>query len=1042
MKDWRKLRVALAFCAFGALMLALESARERLARAAVRDDLELTFANVVDRVRDADVKLQAANVLTDDANLTKARSLALLLESDPSLLTDSAKLDAACRAFDADEVCVSDENGVLVACSPKENRGYDMKSSRQSAAFVPAISDKSFSLAQKPQPRGADGKIFQYAGVARLDKPGIVQVGVKADRLAAMQALAGQDEIARTSRVRRGGFLRVEPVPGDAAEDTPQTSICEYEGRKVLAKTASFGGHRVSAGIPLPMAPLASAAAFAALAALSAAAFLALLWLVFARGGGLPPRRGLACGFACACVAALLVAFEACRERGTGAAVRGQLLLELENAAARVRASEENRDMAGRFTAAANLAKARTLALLVAADPGVLADAAKLERAQAAFELDEMQVSDGKGVVVAAVPKTYVGYDLSAYPQSAEFLPAISDKSFSLAQKPQPRGVAGELFQYAGVARLDGPGVVRVGAGLGRVDALLSLAGVAENVNFVDFRHGGFVDAVPKESAAAAPRGYYVLEREGRRHLCLSTACGGTRVTVGEPAPADALSHRLAFAGTACLAALLFLCLLGALLPETAGAAFSQLKEFGAFFWGLRSSGSARARPWTQRVREALFNPVAFACFGAFLLASGVAWSVQTAADEERAREMLVNQVSGALSLADVVVENASAAGAERPDLARLFGTVARKTPIGRNGFLLCTVAETGEIVANGSPKARPDDTPARIGFNADMAPREGAPFMATFYSAPCLAVWRPYAGFRVYAVLPMAEITQVGNALGAIVILFVVFVAFAFFATRLISLVSRLKTFIAAEKDRVQKDMAMATTIQRSSLPVTFPDNDRFKIFALMDTAREVGGDFYDFADFPDGRELFLIADVSGKGVPAALFMMKAKATIRAAVAEKKTLSEAITLANDRLAAENDANMFVTAWIGLFDPATGVVEYVNAGHNLPIVKHADGSAEWVSGKRSLVLAAMDGVVYKSKALQLKPGDSLLLYTDGVTEAVNPDEELYGDDRLLETMRKAGPDFVTAVRADVDAFANGAEQADDITLIALDYKKA
>jgi len=1040
MKNLAKLRILTVLLAVVTLALALESARERAACASATGNLELTFANVVDRVRDIDVKLQAATVLTDDANLMKARALALLIETKPGVIGDAEAFEAARKALDVDEVVVCDANGVVVASAPKNRLGYDMKSSPQSAAFLPAISDKSFSLAQKPQKRSADGETFQYAGVARQDKPGVVQVGVSAKRLEEMKALAGLDDVAQTSRVRRGGFLKVEKTGDESSEVPPSIAAFVRDGRNVLCKTAVFGGRRVSVGIPLPWSPLAGTAVFAVLLVLSAVLFLALLRMVFVRGDAAPPHRAFTCVFACGVVAALIVAFEAARERGLAETVREQLLLELENASGRVRATEENRVLAGRITSAVNVAKARLTAMLVAADPAMLADAERLERAQVTCDLDEVQISDEKGVLVAGIPKTFVGFDLHALAQTAAFLPAVTNRDFSLVQKPQPRGVAGELFQYAGVARIDRPGVVRVGAGLGRLDALLSLAGVAENVNFVDFKRGGFVDAAPEAESGDPVRGYYGRERDGRRYLCLSTTCGTTRVMVGEPAPMEMLANRRMFAGALFLATLLFLCTLAALSPDAMTAALAQLKAFGMFFRGLGASGPAVNMPWTGRLRAALFNPVVFVCSGAFLFVAGVSWLVQTTIDERKADVMLSNRVDGALSQVGMVDENASVTGAQRPDVALLFKTLARKNPIGRDGFILCTRDDTGEIVANGSTETRSDDTLARIGFNADLAPKAGEPFNASFYGFPCRVVWRPYSGFRVYAVLPTVEISPVGNALGTIVILFVVFAVFAFLATRLIDLVMRLKDFIAAEKERVQKDMAMATTIQRSSLPVVYPDTDHFKIFALMDTAREVGGDFYDFTSFPDGRELFLIADVSGKGVPAALFMMKARATVRAAVAETSTLAEAITLANDRLAAENDANMFVTAWIGLLDPATGVVEYVNAGHNLPVVRHADGSVEWLESKRALVLAAMDGIPYKSQTVQLKAGDSILLYTDGVTEAVDPSEALYGDDRLLETVRKAGPDFVAAVRADVDVFANGAEQADDITMLALDYK--
>jgi len=271
---------------------------------------------------------------------------------------------------------------------------------------------------------------------------------------------------------------------------------------------------------------------------------------------------------------------------------------------------------------------------------------------------------------------------------------------------------------------------------------------------------------------------------------------------------------------------------------------------------------------------------------------------------------------------------------------------------------------------------------------------------------------------------------------------LFIVLVVALCFMTRLTQLVVRLRGFILAEQDRQVKDLALARTIQSSALPPVFPQTPVYGIFAMMRTAREVGGDFYDFYNLPDGRTVFLVADVSGKGVPAALFMMRAKAILRTAVCETPDdLALAVARANDALAEKNEAQVFVTAWIGIYDPRLAEVLFVNAGHNPPLVRRANGSVCWVREVSGLVLSAYAGVPYKVDRLALNPGDSIFLYTDGVTEGLNEAGEQFEEDRL-EKAASAAPvrRTVAAVDEALRAFVGKAEPFDDVTMLALDVK--
>ena len=260
---------------------------------------------------------------------------------------------------------------------------------------------------------------------------------------------------------------------------------------------------------------------------------------------------------------------------------------------------------------------------------------------------------------------------------------------------------------------------------------------------------------------------------------------------------------------------------------------------------------------------------------------------------------------------------------------------------------------------------------------------------------------------------------------------------------------VDALKGYIDREAARIDEELAYAGRIQASSLPVltaAFTDDPVFRIYAFMDTAREVGGDFYDFYK-PDPHTLaFLIADVSGKGIPAAMFMMTGKTVLRDCIEYADDIGSAMAYANKRLCEGNEADMFVTAWMGLLDLDTGLVRFANAGHNPPVLIR-DGQASFLEMDSDLILAIMDDAEYSSQVLPLEPQDLLLLYTDGITEAINEAKELYGEKRLLESLGGIVPEednicelVCRRVKDSVDAFSAGASQADDITMLCLYYR--
>jgi len=259
-------------------------------------------------------------------------------------------------------------------------------------------------------------------------------------------------------------------------------------------------------------------------------------------------------------------------------------------------------------------------------------------------------------------------------------------------------------------------------------------------------------------------------------------------------------------------------------------------------------------------------------------------------------------------------------------------------------------------------------------------------------------------------------------------------------------STVDTLKRYIADAAARIDAELAFAKAIQHSALPSVFPpypNRKEFDIWASMYTAKEVGGDFYDFYFVDDDTLAFLVADVSGKGIPAAMFMMQSKTLLKSCAESGMSVEQVFTQANGKLCEGNEADMFVTAWMGYLNVKTGLLTFANAGHNPPLVKHADGTFTYLKSRAGFVLAGMDGIRYRKNELQLIPGDKIYLYTDGVTEATDSKEELYGEDRLLAIMnRNVEADVQTiceAVKADVDRFVGEAPQFDDITMLCLAY---
>ena len=241
-----------------------------------------------------------------------------------------------------------------------------------------------------------------------------------------------------------------------------------------------------------------------------------------------------------------------------------------------------------------------------------------------------------------------------------------------------------------------------------------------------------------------------------------------------------------------------------------------------------------------------------------------------------------------------------------------------------------------------------------------------------------------------------------------------------------------------------IQIELDTAARMQQSILPRIFPNNEKFDIYAAMEPAKEVGGDFYDFTDLEEGRVGISIADVSGKGIAAGLFMMNSRTLLKGACIGLRSPSEVMAEINENLSVGNDAMMFVTLWYGVFDPKENTLHYSNGGHNLPLVVRKDGSIEELPGTGDVALGLMGGLQFSSNSIQLNRGDKLVLYTDGVNEAELESEELLGMDRFKsffdDDLEPSAEAITKRVFSGVREFVGDYHQTDDITCLTLNIK--
>ncbi len=251
----------------------------------------------------------------------------------------------------------------------------------------------------------------------------------------------------------------------------------------------------------------------------------------------------------------------------------------------------------------------------------------------------------------------------------------------------------------------------------------------------------------------------------------------------------------------------------------------------------------------------------------------------------------------------------------------------------------------------------------------------------------------------------------------------------------------------LTIERSRLQSELEVANVIQHSLLPLInedYPGCDGLEVSASMEAAKEVGGDFYDVFFVDQSHLVFVIGDVSGKGIPAAMFMASSKITLQNCIRDIPKLSDAVQTANNVLCARNDAEMFVTLWVGVLDLNSGMLNFVSAGHNPPVLLN-NNKAEFLKIKNGFVLAGMDNMKYKKHSVQLDKGDTICLYTDGVTEAEDKKHQLFGEERLLKSFennsKNSPAEIIENVRKAVDSFINGNSQFDDMTMLCFKWNR-
>ena len=576
---------------------------------------------------------------------------------------------------------------------------------------------------------------------------------------------------------------------------------------------------------------------------------------------------------------------------------RKLIQLKIADAKEQIRGLEENQTQLLQMRKRQTLAKARAVALLIEQRPEILTDRTTMERIRKALDVDELHVSDEHGILIYSHPQSYEGYDMNSQTQSRPFMKAIQYKDFEYLQEVQAKGINGQAFQYAGVARQDKPGIVQIGYVPERYNATMKIT---------DIRN--------------LAKGFRIGD-EGR----LLVMQNGRVVSVEDDS------------------------WLGKTASEIGFDELDRGRPAGMF--GVYVNG--------------VHKLCSYEMFGEYILAGTLPDNEVYLSRDSMAAGLIVFYL---VLFAVVFV---------------LVSFLVQKIVV---SGIHTIIASLHKITAGN--------------LNEEVAVRTNE------------------------------EFTDLSNGIN--------------------QTVGALKDAIAETASRIDRELELARAIQIATLPNVFPpfpDRMEFDIYASMDTAKQVGGDFYDFFFIDSNHLAVVMADVSGKGIPAAMFMMTAKTHIKNLTKTGLSPAEVLEGANNYLCENNDTGMFVTVFFGILEIMIGRFTYVNAGHLPPLWRHADenGYQRLHSSQISFVLGAIENMPYTQDEIFFAKGDRLFLYTDGVTEAVNPQKELYGEAQLQQVMNGLVsqdltlPQILDVLRKDILRHAAGAEQSDDITMLMLQY---
>lgn len=556
--------------------------------------------------------------------------------------------------------------------------------------------------------------------------------------------------------------------------------------------------------------------------------------------------------------------------------------------------TQQNLNSIKQMTYSVALLKARFFAQMVYYNPKILTNQTELEKLKELIDVDEVHVSNPKGILISSIPQKYKGFDMSSTKQTKPFMNAIKNPKFELVQDPMIRGANDGIFQYAGVARISTPGIIEIGFKPERLEEATKLADI-KNIS---------------EGFRIGKSGSIIIIKNDK---IISSGINKTKD-------------------------------LQNLEEKIIKNAQKTLKSFKIKIDGIK-----------------------YVCLSD-------SYNDYTIVGILPESEMYLSRNSVVSSL---IVVNFI-----------LFAIIF---------FLIFILLQ--KVVISGIFKVN----------NSLNKITEG----------------------------DLNEKVDVKNS-----------EEFEMLSDGINTTVGALKQAIEAETKRLDAELEVAKSIQHSALPNVFPpypDHDEFEIYASMDTAKEVGGDFYDFFFIDPNHFAFLVADVSGKGIPAALFMMTSKTLIKNLAKTGLTPEEIITKTNKQICKTNEQGFFVTLFLCVLELSTGKLVCVNAGHNPPLIKRAKGEFEYFMCKPNLVVGAMGGINYTSCQTQLNPNDSIFLYTDGITEALNKNQEFYGEKRLLDKLNLtketdiSAEKLLTEIKSDVQLFTNEEPQADDITMLALKY---